>query len=488
MADEFAIVQTVADTGGGTQDITSSDITDFQGAIFLVSGATALNTTTAHARRSVGFCDDLGNGRVLASRSEDAQGTTDSRNEGDAAGGVVLIQSTGTAANVAVADAVDRSTSGLANGIRITWTTTPDLAYQMTVILFGGTTNLAIGGGLPPTTDTSESVGFRPDVVFFASTLGSLTGAALDYSVGFGAAVDDTGPPQASVYGRWDASQGTSDADALVDTGSAGGEAVGSGAPTYASIDVGSFEAGGFTWSRSGGSPNANYLAIEFSEARSSAVAVETLPSGTGNQAFTGLGLKPELVIGVANLMVVEDTGTDGPTAAMESLFAFSSTEEHCIATHEEEGVGTSNTDSRSEESALFVFSDDGTVGSEASLSSMDSSGFTLNFSTATAGRMVVVGIQMLVEASVVSETVQVGESISLALRRVVGETVEVSDSLIAIPGQVVSSGETVQIGDAIVTSSVARATNADRNGSTLQTGAERGSSLQGGAENATTQ
>ena len=466
MPDQFAVVSVNADTSGGTQDITDSAITDFQGAIIFVSGAVAIATTADHARKSIGICDDLGNARVLASRSEDAVGTTNSRNEGNTAE-VVLIQSTSSTANVAVATAVDRATSGLANGIRINWTTTPDLAYEMIVVLIGGTTNLTIGGGAVPTTAASVNVGYRPNVVFFPTTFASLTGAALDYNIGFGAAVDAVGEPQASIYGRWDNAVGTSDADAIVDTDSAGGEAAGV-TPTFNSFDVTTFETNGWQWEATTTNVFTNYIAIEFSDDRVAAIAVETLPGATGNASFTGLGIQPDFILGIANLMTVEDTATDGPTAASEALFAFSNTAEFSQSTHEEEGVGTSNTGSRTDSSALSILDDTGSVAVNASLVSFDANGPTLNFSTATAGRAIFIAFQELGMPIVLNETVEIGEQLTV-IRQIpaiiIDETVEIAE------------GEVTLATDVDIESTL----TSPRRGMTLEGGAARAISLEGG-------
>lgn len=501
MADEFAIVHTVADTGGGTQDITSSDITDFTGAIFINPCATTLATDTAHARIGIGFCDASGNGACTARRAEDGNtAVPETVTWGSTSRCVVYGHPTATTGGaptlIGTADPVDRTTSGVANGIRINWVDTPDAAYRMTVILFGGSTSVAVGQGSIPTSPTLENIGFEPDVVFLSTqhgNYGAATSATLDYDIGLGFAVNDGSETQASIIGLWDNATEPVDADAYVSTVEAGGEIVG-GSENHASITA--FSASGFTWDAESSTIPSHYLAIEFSDARTSAVAVETLPGSTGNASFTGLGLQPEFVFGIANLMTAENSLTDGATASVETLFAFNPTSEYSSATHQEEGITitnppTTNANTRVENTALWLYEHTGTEAVDASWVSMDASGFTLNFSTATAGRMVVFGVAQLQQPAVVDEVEELSEVVTTLRQRVtvVDEVVQIGDVLVLVPGLLVSSDEVMEISEGVVTASVATlaVTGQMRNGSTLQAGGFRGSSLQSGGANGTT-
>lgn len=502
MADEFAVVHTVADTGGGTQDITSSDITDFAGAIIILNGATALSTDTSHARMTVAFCDASGNMFSSARRAEDGNTAVP---ETVTWGSQSLLQighptatSSGAPTLIGTAEAVPRSTSGVANGIRLNWTNTPDAAYRMTAILFGGSTNVAVGQDNVPTTATLVNLGFEPDFVCFHSqhgNYGPTSAAALDYDVGLGFAVNDGSETQASLLELWDSGTEPVDADGYVSTVEAAGEISG-GAENH--VTVTAFSASGFTWDAETSVVPAQYFALEFSEDRTAAVAVETLPGSTGSQAFTGLGIRPEFVFGIANLMTSTNTLVDGATASTESIFMFNADEEYSHSCHHEEGITitnppTSNAESRTENTALWVYTHDGSEAVDAAFTSLDSSGFTLNFSTATAGRMVVFAVQQAgVGPLFANETEEISEQL-ITVRQFptqVDETEEISEDLVAVRIKLGQADEVVEISDAIVTSKATAptVTGAQRNGSTLQAGAARGSSLQSGAQVGTTQ
>lgn len=441
MPDEFAVVRTVADTGGGTQDITHADITDFRGAIIILSGATAEGSSAAHARMTIGFCDDLGNGHSIARRAEDANvSVPETVTWGSNTRVIQIGHPTATSSSaptlIGTADPVARSVSGVANGIRINWTNTPDAAYHMTVILFGGTTNIAVGQAAVPNVSGLETVGFQPDMVAFGTmhgNFGTLSAATLDYDIGLGFAVDDGAESQVSIVGLWDTFTEPTDSDAYVSNSEAGGEIV-SGAINLFTVD--SFSATGWNWSTGASTVPVMYFAVEFSDSRVAAVAVETLPGSTGNQGFTGLGIMPDLVLGIASNITAEDALTDGADAAAETIFAFTDTEESSHACHHEEGITianppTTNAGSRAENNALWTFQDDGTGGAVATFVSFDANGFTLNFSAALAGRMVVLGIQRdALAPQNVDETEEVAEETGHSAGQQVSATEELSETV----------------------------------------------------------
>lgn len=184
----------MAQTSGGQQDITSSAITDFSAAIGIIFGATADATNTAHARYCIGFCTEDQEGATgtamsvcTAGNSRDAQITvaanvTRAAASGGGSSGRFLIVTSPSApltTVVAAADAIDRGTSGLANGVRLNWTTTPDAAYEMLFILFGGLSAQDI-----QSLANTNTWGFRADAGFCLDTSGS-------FSTGNGTANND---------------------------------------------------------------------------------------------------------------------------------------------------------------------------------------------------------------------------------------------------------------------------------------------------------
>jgi len=446
MVDEIAIVHTVAQTAGGNQDITHADITDFSGCIIILNGATSLGADAPHARMMVGFSDELGNQACSARRSEDANASVpETVTWGSNDRAIVIPHPTATSSTaptlIGTGTVIARSVSGIANGFRITWDDTPDAAYRMTIILFGGTANLVVAQANVPTTPTLENIGFEPDLVFFHSQHGNYGGgpaaATLDYDSGLGAAVNDGSETQASLVLDWETLTEPTVTESYLSTleglGELNGGVAGQGIVT-------AFSASGFTWDSNGSSIPAQYLALEFTDVRTAMVVVETLPGTTGNQAFTGLGFRPELVLAIATLVTTEDAVlAASPLPGSEAICAFTESEEYSHSAYSEQGLTianppTSNAQSHAENEALYLPDDAGVVAAEATFVSMDELGFTLNFSTATAGRMIVIGIAALPQA--IDETEEIAEEVGRFAGQELAEVEEIPEETGRFTGQ----------------------------------------------------
>lgn len=444
MALEMAIVSTVAQTAGGTQDITSSDITDFSCAVAFIYGATALGTTADHARIGAGVCTktEIGSTGVAASacfgtNSRDAQTNTAgnvTRNAGTETGGsassrflVVPSASAPLTTVVAACDAIPRAISGVANGVRLNWTTTPDAAYRMVFVLFGGTTAEGIRQ-----LATTTPFGFRADVGICISTSGSFT-------TGGGTANNDTmldvgffannSLSQGALAFEWNRNADPTDSDGRVYTAKCAGSIAAGTASTGAAVTA--IGASDTTVT----DPEGFCLAMQMPTGTSFKVVTETLPGSTGVASFTGLGFTPGFVLGAATLINADDTTTDGATAASCGLFAFTpAVNEFAGGIRADEGVAlnpaTTDTSSIFDAKALLLQDDAGATAVSATTATGVASGFSLNFATATAGRMVLLGIQLPTVVKVQNETVQITDAqvLLLASKLVTSETVLISD------------------------------------------------------------
>lgn len=444
----MAVVRGVTPTSTGTQDWTHADITSWTSAIFIVSGATSDGSVTTTARMSYGMVDSAGRQGCLGNRVEHNRATTTHANveassDLDPLGRCLVILNP-TLNNTAGEASFH---TALANGVRINWDTAPSSAFTVTCILFGGTTNARVGNASGTGAGTVVNIGYRPDVAIVISGSFSVSSPSTtnnDCYPSLGFAVDDGSDTQKSIYGNWDNLVPTTDADAIVSTTRVGGDIVGStGVNNSLAL---AFSATGFTMTAASGSPDFIYLALEFSAVTVFKTAIETLPSGTGTQAFTGLGVGPYLVLGGANLLTTEDSVVDGAGASTFAAFAFTPTVYGAASLSAQEGLalGTSVANSYSAAKALALLNHTGTVAVEAAFSSIDPTGFTLNFTTATAGRMVVLGIQQPQAIRVLPETVQVDDSrvLLLATKAVTSETVLVTDGALMLEQAAVSLEE----------------------------------------------
>jgi hypothetical protein len=498
VADKFGIVRTVTPTTAGTQDYTFSGLGTFSAAIFIVSGAIADDTTRAHGKSSIGFVDSAGNQAGLANRSENARVTNVHNNLGAINGtsvtGTTIITFNNTANTI---ESVAVWSANITDGVRLNWTTPPAVAYEMTVILFGGLLNATAQKNNAATAGGNNiSLGYNADVLIFgcpgewtsSNSPGSSNNGAWP---GIGFCINNGSATQKSIYTNWInlPADTISDSDAIADSTHAGG-AVAQGGGSSTSTTISFPDATSFTATASGGSPDFTFLALKFSDARKLGVALEALPASTGPASFTGAGTKPVLVIGGGNLLTSSDSLTDGATAATFSFFCFNSSTANSAGMAQQEGVDIGNptpttvANSRSSAAPVMLLDHNGALAAQASFTSFDTLGFTLNFSTATTGRGVFLAIG---GPLVTSETVTVSDAAILRSRLIVNETVTISEQ--AQFSTVLRAAETVTISDGavLVLETVIPTPTAEMRAGTSQGGAIRAATSSGGAELAAT-
>lgn len=407
MATQFAIVRAQAQTAGGTQDVTSPDITDFSAAIGFIFGHLGDGgTPSTHARMCVGICTkDAVSGAVALAASTSSAGqsgkTSTTFNRTTACGSTgspsrfLTVRDSSSNTLVAACNVVARASSGVANGLRLDWTTTPDAAYEMVFILFGGLANQTIKAPA-----ASTAVGFETDAGFIISTSGSFAGGdgsvANDAQPNFGMFVNKGGLPQVCVATEWNTAVSPTDADAEARTNRPCGQ-VAAGVSSFSTLTA----IGATTASFTVNSVSAFALFLEFADAAQFGVALETIPGATGIASFTGIGFRPSKVFGIATGVNASDTTTDGAPAAAEGFFAFgtSSAEAFAGAIRLDEGVTLGSPTPTTDASSLFktkavlLMDDTGAVATEATRANDVTGGFQLDFTSAGGGRMALFGI-----------------------------------------------------------------------------------------------
>lgn len=507
MSDRFGVVYTTTATSITTQDITSPDLEGENGtwAVLMVVGATADGSTAEHARLSVGFMAADGTEACVGHKTRDDIHTQSHFSYGSGVNGIVIANT----AAAAVSDGVANFDSAIAGGIRISWSVAPSAAYKMIVLLGSGSANAIVDTGTG--SSASETVGFQPDFVVTRCLDGTVAGSPFavntDISPGLGFAVRMPTLSQASIYGEWTSGADPTDADAIVSDSNFTGTIQG-GADN--GIAITGFTSTGWTQDNVAGSADFAYLAVQFSDVRYYGIAIENLPSGTGPASFTGLGFRPKVALQVSNLMVTGDgldTLTDGERAATYSVGAFSSTVQGSATASFQEGKDTDagnrgDANCRANALPLSLLNHTAGVAAEASLSSMLDTGFQLNFSTATAGKMVVFAIgypptigetvniqeasQLIFSALHALEDVQIQEALFFASATEQAEQVSILEAF-QFTGSLVSS-EVVNILDGfeLDTAEVSLVLDLER-GRTVEGGALKGSTVEGGAERART-
>ena len=443
--ENFAVAEFTADTSGGTQQFRDSSITNWEFALVIASGTTTADTHTTHARITVGFVNAAGNMRVVGRRAED--GNT-ARSE--------TYHWPRTTSCLLIGDPTDPTSPGpvaelgfsaaATDGFDGTWLTTPDQAYRITIVFWGQITSSEVGT-TQATTTPSTTAEYDYPLILPVGTAASAN-AQSDYTPGMGVAVNDGTPTQGSLFGEWNRLVTTSDSDSAIYNNRASGRVV---TGTESPVQVTAFSATpDFTAQTDSGTASFFWAGIRHANRdRNYGVALETLPGSTGTEAFTGLGFQPAVLLGAASLLTSENTLTDGPTASTEAIFAGDHLTQACHTASHEEGVVAptpTNANTRSTSEALVLYDHQGTIASEATLDSLDATGFTLDFSTATAGRLLVFGLEVTKLEVSALETVELSETASALEGLMVSalESLELSESASVATVEISTMGTTL--------------------------------------------
>lgn len=393
MSDQLAIVTQAAITGGGPgQDFTDPSITDATTfVIWTATGATAADTNTDDAIMSIGFSDAHGNNVGLCWTADDAVATSDLQTQASTDHSVLIRTGAGTADGHAQVSAM------IAGGATLTWTDLPAVARLISAVIGAGFSDAQCGRFAATTTPGNETVGFQADFIIFASggntaAIGEGTANA-DAEPSFGVVVR-TDLVQKSIYNEWNQTgAGTTDADSIIETAFAAGEIL-NGAKTGVSITA----IGATTFTRvaenATTTPDVIYLAVKFARPRQVAAIIESFAGTTGFQSFTQAGFPAYFVFGGANLLTATDTLTDGATAStFAQIMALPGVQRSHTIRHQEGISPPTDATSRSSANPLVLYDHLGNVATQAAFVSADAQGFTWNFSSATAGTMVLLVI-----------------------------------------------------------------------------------------------
>ncbi|MGX7926454.1 hypothetical protein ACWPMX_07760 [Tsuneonella sp. HG094] len=315
--------------------------------------------------------------------SEDGQTTTDVTRIYDTGGGTVLsYNSAGSAA------ASSGSATLISGGIRVNYSTATT-NFRDFYIAFGGS-DLTTGAGAANlgtgTSALSQSQSFKPDAVILfgiCATTEFLNESFFTFSLGV--ALSD-GTQMCSLIAEADNVADGSPLQALL-TNRCGGQ-IGSadGSLSY-SITAGNFTTSGFdlTPSASAGSDRLLYTALNFGGRRTKLQTFIT-PTSTGSHAVTGVGFTPQFALVV--LTSLEATDPTFPISTSNLMTGHSicaiGDEQWCSAIYIESGAATTNTGSQVKNTAILLRSPSGAA-VEATLTSFDSDGMTLNYSAVQA-------------------------------------------------------------------------------------------------------
>ena len=383
MAVNAALGAINAPAGTGSQATTGLGITP-DALIFLANIMTAAGNAS-DAQMSVGFSTGASNQVSAGYNSNDASASSDVVRQ------VLTNRVVGTyTGGTTVANLNADLTSHDADGFTLNYNNTISGADISYLGLSGSDVNGATAGNFASATATGNQaitgVGFQPNLVLFITNLQTVSGVANNNSCFSFGATDGTN--------QWACGIGLQNAQATMNNRRAfyNNRCIlvpSAGANTIAhDAVITSFDADGFTvnWQTAPGAAYIiGYLALSVTNAK---VGTFNQATSTGNQATTGVGFTPSaLILGSAG----HDTANAVVDTARFSVGAgISSSARWAYWTGDEDAAADSRAESRYATDKIITMADEATGGSptllaEADLVSLDSDGFTVNWTTADA-------------------------------------------------------------------------------------------------------
>lgn len=379
-----AVVRATASTSGGTQDITTTALGGLtpKAALFIMPRTETDASATNHAHLGIGATDGTSQWSTTV-MMRNGQTTADVYSR---SANTRVFQILNTTTGAISGDA--EFSAWITNGVRINWTDSITTAQLFTVIFFAGSDLSAkVGTVSASSTDQAEvttTTTFQPTDVLF-SALGhtawnntSDAGAAPQ----LGMAHNGGSIAQAVVaHQSTDASSGSVTDGALYTTRI--GAILASGALSR-SYELSAFLSDGFKVKTHGsGAQIFGYLALNYGGKANSYVGTVASPTSTGSTANTAPGIDTQFVMLAASHLsatgTIQSTSTNslalGVSAITDSLAS-------AVAIADEDGSATTDAQNITDDLPLLLPLPDGTNGLVTSTYSLDSNGYTLNYTT----------------------------------------------------------------------------------------------------------
>jgi hypothetical protein len=338
------------------------------------------STAGANARTGFGFSDTTTSRSVSFESNDAAMAAQAQRRMSD--GIVTLVDESGTLRAEADLQSVDST------NFTLNWTTNNSTAYILHFIAIGGDHVQAKVVGWTMRTSTGNQsvtgVGFQPEVVIHTHVGSGHTASvpATSANGGIGLSAMD------ALGNQWGLSTfSTNGADPtdtsrfqLVDKSLV---AVGGNQSSGKEAAFVSMDSDGFTLNYTTANSNAGQVASLALKGVQAQVGNFTKATGSApaSQSITGVAFKPRVLL----LASVQDTARTAPVAhARYGLGASDASSEQSVATSDTDALFTTSVDGVDRTTKVFVKmnNDTATVDAEADLSSFDTAGFTLNWTT----------------------------------------------------------------------------------------------------------
>ncbi len=392
MGISIATVQGVAKTTNGeTQDFTVSSFGTVKAYLVFSTKAITNNTAADEYSYSIGAGDGTREW-VVTGRCEHNQGTTDKARRGTSTESVMWLN----AGNQNVEG--EANATLITDGIRLTFSNAPAAAYQITVVLFGGS-DLSVRAdddshtGVQDAEVAYTAPGFEPDVVFFgyngiALNDSSNTG---DDNMQLGVAANESGGIVQVMSGcKGTDNVGTSQEHSHHRTDLVSASLEDSNGDINRGLEVTAFTGGGtpdFKLTKRTGASDMffGYLALSFGGAVKFDLEHLNTPT-SGDLTSTALGGTPQflMVMGGYNDSIDDVNNTNAAGAGTISISVIDANAEFCMGGNKEDAVMTTNTQSLVDAVAINLHDGAGTEVMKATgpsgLGSFGASGYTLDF------------------------------------------------------------------------------------------------------------
>lgn len=395
-----------------TQDITTTDLDGLtpKAAIFISSDTVTDGTVVSVAMLNVGLTDGTNHcDTTMTLRHNVATMETAQRAATDQ-----VIQLLGSGAGTAIFAEAQFST-WLTNGVRINWNDPTSNTYIHTVIFFAGT-DLSVKVGTfeaagPNGTETTVTTTFQPDDVFFISG-----GTAFDDTMRSGAQVQlgvahrGGSITQGSISHNHANGTANAEPEGLIQD-----DRIGANLATGLSreFELSAFLSNGFKVkhyeSASSASQWFGYLALNYGGKANGYVGTDTTPTSTGDKVNSSVGFEPQFVMLLPTFMPALNTLYNNGNVASYGISAITSTQQHSQTVGDDDNSLNSDTQSLLDDTALHMWNPNGDTDElVASRTSLNSNGFTLNYSTvnATARQMIVWAISVFSSGTTYNQTV----------------------------------------------------------------------------------
>ena len=384
MADpKIELVAAAADTGGGTQAWTNTNLSDTPNAVALVGSrqTTSLNSTSSELITSTGLAIGTGSRGTIGQTRDHGNAST---NTGRRSNTAACLNWTNTSAS-ADRGTLDFSSFG-SNTFTGTWDTTPTSAGHVVAMLMK-MDNVDVSTIVPTSGGVSISPGFDIDVAIVLSANGADSSSNANGSWGF---VTNTDSLRQCMYCNNSGSGAAAGKpNAYVSNSRCGGQtAEGSGLVYHVTA---SFPASNqITLTSSTAAPGDDFMVLCLNIGTGQAhCGVADTPTSTGSHTFSDANFTPTFGWLMATGMTAVDTErNDSAEAGSWAHCMMTANDQYCASSADEQGSGTTDTQTLITDTAINKPDDAGSTDLIASYTSMAATGVQVNFASVNASAL----------------------------------------------------------------------------------------------------